>query len=94
MSVFQTLSLNPLAFFKQDRMVTSYCELQRFKEHSIRLMGSHLVEAANWRKISKANITTIRSSCRDSAETNLTSIPEDIGSIPRLAQWVTDPTLA
>ena len=39
------------------------------------------------------NNSLFRSSLHGSAETNLTSIHEDIGSIPGLARWVEDPAL-
>ena len=44
-------------------------------------------------KIFRINIKYFRSSCRGSAETSLTSIREDAGSIPGLTQWVKDPAL-
>ena len=34
-----------------------------------------------------------RGSCCGSAVTNLTSIPENVGSTPGLTQWVKDPVL-
>ena len=39
------------------------------------------------------HIINLGSSCHGSIEMNLTSIHEDTGSIPGLAQWLKDPAL-
>ena len=44
------------------------------------------VEPQTWRVVQLNN--PLRSSCHGAAEMNLTSIHEDSGSIPNLAQWV------
>ena len=44
-------------------------------------------------KLDFIKIKKFRGSHRGSVETNLTSICENTGSIPDLAQWVKDPTL-
>ena len=51
---------------------------------------SYLLIGHYYPKLSTGNF---RSSCCDSAVTNLTSIHEDVGSIPGSAQQVKDPVL-
>ena len=46
-----------------------------------------------WQSVHPSKVLSSGSSCRDSVETNLTSIHEDTGLIPGLAQWIKDPPL-
>ena len=62
------------------------------EEFQLVLFNSDSLSSSCWRKILKNPFKKeyIWSSHHGSAEMNLTSIPENIGSIPSLAQWVKD----
>ena len=48
---------------------------------------------STWAEAAGIKLDRLRSSCHGSVVMNPTSIREDVGSIPALAQWVKDPAL-
>ena len=56
-------------------------------------MTRHQESTDAYNNMDESQNITLRSSCRGTTETNLTSIHEDAGSIPGLALWVKDPAL-
>ena len=56
-------------------------------------MSSHIRESGEHESLCPHKLRYIGSSCYGSVETNPTTIHEDAGSLPGLAQWVKDPPL-